>query len=557
MRKTLIDISNLCFFVLLAAWNYLLYNSYPLYSPEAILFQIILFVLLFLPYVLTRLARLDWIFYGFLVALFLDLSIGLLDRITLKPRFLPFGIDINPSLFSPVAGRFALPLSKLMKYLFSYGLFLVPILSVSYGLRRKIHQIIWVGLFSMWALTTVKFILVPEPLTRSDVNQSRQAKTDQPNILVLILDEYIGIEGIPLINQAAIDLKERMRNDYVRQGFEVYGKAHSNYYKTQYSIPSILNYALVGEDHFKLQDSNRFFQRLIEQGYALNIYQTSEVDFCGPAKGQYHQCHRFKDNSIGYFKNLPFPARSKVFLILSAFFEAHHSIALRKLYWFLSAQLRVLPWGHVESMSAIEMLERINRDLATQNKGTAFLAHLMFPHSPYVYDSECRLKDIRDWDHRMITQDKDREATRRIKQERYLEQVACTHRKLSELIQTMQNTGDFKNATVLFFGDHGSRITTGTLYDAAKDNEWNVSESNRGDLLELFSAFLVVKRKGDAPAAPQAGRYFGQKISLAQVFGDVFNLYPEGEARSEFDKIYLRSPGDKAKKLYPYEMVDF
>ena len=82
----------------------------------------------------------------------------------------------------------------------------------------------------------------------------------------------------------------------------------------------------------------------------------------------------------------------------------------------------------------------------------------------------------------------------------------------------------------------------------------DLAETSSRDLIQLFSAFLAVKKGG----ANAPGEYLPGKVPLAAAVSDFFDLAPPGEgAKGGFDKIYLKSKNSRSKMLNPHDMIDF
>lgn len=559
MKHSLPRLVNAFLLSVLLSSHYLFYHAYPLFAPESLCLILVFSFFLIIPYFLLSLCRLIWPFDVLLFLLFFDLTVGFGFRdkvfwpVFFIPRSAPNFIFL---VFSPVYFVVGQTLEALPNRFFilmaSYLLFLTPFTLIGYALRDKLPKIFMPVLAAMILTTALQHILSARPLIRIARNEHPNTPIDKPNILVMILDEHIGIEGIPAINESAKNLKEKLIHDYVQNRFLVYGRSYSNYYNTFKSVPSILNYALFKDGSNQASDSYEVLEKFYRQGYAVNIYQSNYYGYCAPSRGRYRQCLEYDKNSIGFLYGTSLPIHEKVRVMMASFFEAHKSAVLRKAYWLLSEKYAWLPWGHVEAIAAMQVFELIKRDMALQKSGNVFFAHLLIPHSPYLYDSECRLKGTAEWEQRLITNHFDSAASWRRKSERYLEQVGCTHKKVSELFEVMRNTGSYDKATIVIFGDHGSRIYSAMPHEEQKDMEWLYENSTPRDLIELFSDFLVVKN-GDRGL--QTGRYIPEKTPAVKVIGELFGLSPQGSSIEDFDKIYMQTKGSKTLK--PYDMIDF
>ena len=76
----------------------------------------------------------------------------------------------------------------------------------------------------------------------SATSDSRSA-SDLPVLLHLVLDEHIGVEGIPSELENAGDIKEKLISFYESNGFRLFGRAYSEYYNTWNSISHFLNFS--------------------------------------------------------------------------------------------------------------------------------------------------------------------------------------------------------------------------------------------------------------------------------------------------------------------------
>ncbi len=99
---------------------------------------------------------------------------------------------------------------------------------------------------------------------------------DLPFVLHLVLDEQIGVEGIPVDFDPEGEAAAELRDFYLDQSFAVYGRAYSRYYNTRESLTNMMNFASVGiPAHFLggvseqgiVFEDNAWFEMLYEQGY--------------------------------------------------------------------------------------------------------------------------------------------------------------------------------------------------------------------------------------------------------------------------------------------------
>ena len=139
------------------------------------------------------------------------------------------------------------------------------------------------------------------------------------------------------------------------------------------------------------------------------------------------------------------------------------------------------------SAGGLQMLDIVARDVANAAPGDLYFAHLPTPHSPYVYDRSCNLRNPHDWvDRPDLVPRLDRYML-------YLEQVECIRNRLQYAFNLWRRTKVFDHAKVITQGDHGSRLY---LKEPTVDNRDELRES---DYVDSFSTLLAVKSPGLEP----------------------------------------------------------
>src|SRR3546814_19973626 len=105
--------------------------------------------------------------------------------------------------------------------------------------------------------------------------------------------------------------------------------------------------------------------------------------------------------------------------------------------------------------------DRIIAYVATGADGTAYFAHRLIPHGPYIPRSDCSLRsDVNGWlSNRPPFRREMSESGRRRSHAAHFEQMQCVQQKLGQLFQQMKAAGPFDDATILIHGDHGSRLS--------------------------------------------------------------------------------------------------
>ena len=188
------------------------------------------------------------------------------------------------------------------------------------------------------------------------------------------------------------------------------------------------------------------------------------------------------------------------------FLEDSHAIArLRNAYgrsrpWLLHAGIQLPAWNwdrnRVAPVAVMAALDSIAADLARSQPGEVFFAHLLLPHNPYVYDSECRARPPAEWRQRRDHDEVDIEAGdsntpagRALRYSLYLPQLRCAHRKIGELLDAIPPSLR-ESAVVVVHGDHGSRI------GVTEPNSWRESSFGGADYADFFSTLFAVRSPG-------------------------------------------------------------
>ncbi len=140
-----------------------------------------------------------------------------------------------------------------------------------------------------------------------------------PPIIHLILDEHIGIEGIPVDIAPGPAVAYELKRFYADNGFALFGGAFSQYSKTYNSIANTFNFTSESQDayYFPVKtdryvlEENAWFESLGDAGYQIRVYQSDYLDLC-PAKGlAIVSCTTYPGNSIKSIEDLDLPATQK------------------------------------------------------------------------------------------------------------------------------------------------------------------------------------------------------------------------------------------------------
>ncbi len=380
-------------------------------------------------------------------------------------------------------------------------------------LRRHAAQIL------LLTAATILFssLILPQPRTTSGEGRfvpKSPPRAGLPFVLHVILDEQIGIEGLPRSIVPA-DAVRQLQAFYEQRGFLLFGRAYSKYFNTDRSVGHLLNVkdgeyrrALVGpggDGVWKALRRNAYFARFAQQGYAIRVYQPDFMDLCADTRVP-ASCYKYDATSLHALVGLTMPTLGKVRVVAGMYLDRSTLYnQVRRLYKAVRAKLTgagvpMPAWNwernRISPVSTINVLEKVRRDVEAARPGELVFAHLLLPHYPYIFDAECRPRPTADWLERLDHDDapegtiNSREG-RATRYAHYLEQVRCTHKKLGELIDAIPASLR-RDAIVIVDGDHGSRIA---LVEPIVPHAAQMSSA---DYTDCFSTLFAVRAPGVA-----------------------------------------------------------
>ena len=370
-----------------------------------------------------------------------------------------------------------------------------------------------------------------------------------PRMIHLILDEHIGLEGIPTGIDAGRELRERILQFYNKYNFTLYGNAFSHYFFTKDSIPNALNFSAEADSAsfaegnrapYKLV-SNDYFKVLFQKSYRLHILGAGWIDYCADKSLVPETCSNYDGPSLGSaILSRNFTVSDQVRLILSEYLS--QSIlyqGIRKHYQYTQTQLAPrggsLPrWNWDDTAiypypaNTMAIIPDLWKRILTMSDGDFLFAHLLLPHFSYIYKNDCST-------HRSVQVFMNRNAalggrivtdgpenTPQSREERYrlyFQQVQCLYVRLDELFQEMQTAGIFENSIIILHGDHGARIG---IHDPYIED---VALLSREDYADAFSTLFAVK----FPNKP--GGYNALIKPLEELLAETVGVSPKSRAK--------------------------
>jgi hypothetical protein len=308
-----------------------------------------------------------------------------------------------------------------------------------------------------------------------------------PPLLHLILDEQIGIEGVPAAFDADASAARTLRDAYLSRGFSVYGRAYSRYFMSRDSFSALFNRGDAqrhrGNERRVALDRNDYFEELHRRGYALRVLRTDYLDLCSVERGfELEHCSVAVLESPRVLPESGLPVATRLQLLAGMLTR-------------LSRWIPDLPVSRVSSLVAMGTFERLGEEIDQRlGPGVALIAHLMLPHFPYAYDADCALRsDPATWEHGEPGAEQVAhfsEANRVRRYPLYLAQMACTTSLVAALVDRLADRSETAGSLVIVQGDHGSRIT------ARRPAPLNRDVLTPADLRDGFSTLFAVRKPG-------------------------------------------------------------
>ena len=307
---------------------------------------------------------------------------------------------------------------------------------------------------------------------------NQELSNEKQRYIHIILDQHIGLEGITVDDQNDEMYVDGLVDSYINYEFDLYSKAYTKFYQTKLSIPSILNFSSTNEvfiNNYDLEPpliklkKNKLFDYLANNNYRINVYG----DYLGWCDSIYpiKKCVRYRRTILF---NETESNLNKIFLVIDNLLQRYRLLNIyRKLsesklgvYAFLPKYNWNPPVVDSHTSASLDVFEILKNDILNSKQGEAFFAHLVFPHSPYLYNKNCDLIYLHGFHKNNVPYD------------RYLSQVKCSQKKVIELIELMNEAGILRDSVVVIHSDHGPY----DLIDNDKDErKWR-----------KYSAFFVV-----------------------------------------------------------------
>ncbi|MDA9982942.1 LTA synthase family protein [Gammaproteobacteria bacterium] len=290
-----------------------------------------------------------------------------------------------------------------------------------------------------------------------------QVNRDLPPVLHIILDSFIGLDGLPAYSATEI-IKEEAYHIFEDYGFRVYPRAYSRYSSTVDSLYKAMNFRNDDYGNYFLEKAtqrkhimrtNALFDVLKRLGYRFNVYQTSHLDFCQSHVEKVDRCWTYAHPNVHSVRE-------------AGGLLTRVSMLSRVILMQSSVLAKAVKQWPVDPMVAVHdplIFSNLQDDLFANPGGYTFLAHVLLPHNPFVYLHDCSVD--------YSTAPSMRAARTTLSQNeapgaaevheyrtmRYFEQMECALLSLKNIFDEMKVRGMFEKSIIVLHGDHGSGMT--------------------------------------------------------------------------------------------------
>ena len=460
---------------------------------------------------------------------------------------------------------------------FMFGSILVILGILLLVLKEKIFPIATAIFATFFLVSVVQFGFSQDVhAVEFGARESAVKPVPLPRIIHLILDEHIGLEGIPIDIPGGAELKARLLKFYHQYGFLTFGGAYSHYFLTENSVSNLVNFSSSAKHrlYFKEEDgpnkllNNRYFEWLSQAGYRLNVLWGHHIDYCSHSPVAIEHCIEIPSNGLQLTQDVQMQTMDRVKLIFATYLSLSSLYSHAKGYYLrcrdqLFAYGIALPSGswdkhQMAALSYLHALDRLWDNIVELPPGNALFAHLLIPHAPYLANADCSIKtSIDEWKYESLMfsrhalyghKDPNTAGSREENYQQYFKQVHCLYTRLEGLFEQMQNSNIWENSVIIIHGDHGSRIVR--TYPSIQ----NEAQLSAADMIDGFSTLFAVK------LPEQKGLYDSKAYPLEYLLQvNVLNYLSNNHApvQQVSPYVYLKSedPMDVDLKKVPYSII--
>ena len=282
----------------------------------------------------------------------------------------------------------------------------------------------------------------------------------------MIFDEMSGFNSIDSdVSNGKIN-NQKIKEFFQNNNFNIYENAYALFRDTDQSLGSTLNFLKTKEEyininrkvevHFLKKSNNYFITNDLEKNkfFDLNehkniiVNQSMYINFCNHPKVII--CNQFNpfDNNLTFLRGFK---DTKLTRYVSSY--RNNGAIFSYFIWRVFSQLRLVdtlldPDGEKASIEYI--FNNILENIKNNNDTSLFFSHIMVPHIPFAFNSECEYDGDKSINYNRISLNE-----KRIQHN--LEKL-CLIKYLDQFFLKLKKIDKFKNFEIIIFSDHDSRI---------------------------------------------------------------------------------------------------
>ncbi|HEV3486620.1 MAG TPA: sulfatase-like hydrolase/transferase [Vicinamibacterales bacterium] len=308
-----------------------------------------------------------------------------------------------------------------------------------------------------------------------------------PIVVHLIFDEMMSPGGFTNDIPGGAEMRESLLRFGEKHSLRMFDSVYSRYFFSGESMPNMMSPEYLGKtglgDIYKSQQasqvSNAYFDDLDKRGYRTVVFQTSLMNFC--ANKSVDMCETFDSFDPGGKGEVGLDARTQRASVWQTIVRAYKPSYVSEVGQWLLGRVYGLKhevgvFGTADRYDAQrfpQWFDRFKKFTATVPRGSHVYAHFMVPHSPYLLSEGCVVSGRFEAGYYLSQYPADERAAKRQQYYRdYFAQLSCVQRKLDEFLTELRQAENFRDATIVIHGDHGSRISSGNILEDYKPRDY-------------------------------------------------------------------------------------
>ncbi|MCZ6526949.1 MAG: hypothetical protein O6928_10450 [Gammaproteobacteria bacterium] len=375
---------------------------------------------------------------------------------------------------------------------------------------------------------------------------SSRLSSELPSIVHIILDSFVGMDGLPDYPASEV-IKDEVYRFFGDYNFKVFPAAYSRYAITGDSLYSALNFQNDGDSEFLLEHlehldlgglrkhvmtSNAEFSALESLGYRFNIYQTEHIDFCQSNPEPIDRCWNYQHPNVASIQHARDPV-VRVKMLMTVMLTQSR---------LTKQAIKGLVYDQGIAMHDPRVFLYLQDDLLQSSAGHVFFAHMLIPHGPFAFMHDCSVN----YDSSPIIRyhwtgiEEEDPAIYEYRTMKYFEQMECALLSLRQLFDKMKKAGIFENSIIVIHSDHGYTVVPHTPVLS------NINALTSEDYRVSFSVLFAVKFPN------QAFEIDHRVLPLSFLLEEFTSAIVDNAVGENADWTFLQNLPADSDKLAPY-----